>query len=186
MNHPPCGLLRRELTENRLVGKDQRCIAIFGEGEVCGRYFAEHLLEGILFILFYDCLATRVHLISFIIFISSIHLVVWSLSNFPVTISISSIVNVIRILCIEFPFYQQQCIDTILSHPVSHTLSTIAPFHATQRLAAAAPTAAGMCGITTNRSAFVSPLFPKYSYALSLFYESMYPFLMLCLQCDQV
>ena len=78
------------------------------------------------------------------------------------------------VLCIiEFPFlflhFSQKIIDAILSHPVAHILLTIAQFRATQRLAAAAaPAAAGMCGITTNQSAFDS-LIPKCSYALPFF-----------------
>ena len=46
--NPPCGLFRRELTGNNLVGDDQRCIAILGDGSICGHLFTQHPHEGIL------------------------------------------------------------------------------------------------------------------------------------------
>ena len=62
---------------------------------------------------------------------------------------------------------QQQFIDFLLFHS-DRLLLFAFPFFDIRTAPAAAP-AAGMSVITTNRSPFVSPRFPKYSYALPFF-----------------
>ena len=56
--NPPCGLLRRELTENKLVDSDQRCIAKLSDGSVCGQLFTQHPYEGILLYIHFSLWST--------------------------------------------------------------------------------------------------------------------------------
>ena len=94
------------------------------------------------------------------------------------------------VLCvIEFPFFDQhkisqQFIDFLLFHSDRYILFVFPS--STIRTAPAAAPAAGMCGTTTCQSAFDSLFLNIPMHFLSLSYESVCPFLMLRLQCDQV
>lgn len=85
---------------------------------------------------------------------------------------------------VPIPF-SQQFIDTILSHPVAHILSTLAEFYTTQRLGAAVP-AAGMCLLRhTNLLSTHFPLnVPPHFFLCCM--NPCAPYLMSDLQCDQV